>query len=359
MSIYSTLTFALLLALLGCNQASSNENDVPASDHSAASEAPIQLGELEVRQLAGDIPCTGRIDIPPTDVMAIHSMLPGQVSELRYLPGDYVQKGAQLFRLQQPELIEKQRLLLETKAALALAEQEAQRQNTLAAGNATTSQLQEASQAKLQALKATYQGLRAALQQIGIRLSALEDEGQFQSSIGVYAPSSGYVHEVLVHQGQMIQPSDLVMEIADKKHIHLELDIPARYAAAVEKGQKITFRLPGSDFSGEAEVVKINPMVDMDSGTLRVHGHFDAATPQARLIPGLLVSARLLLKSQSVTGLPKAAVVKEGTAYFAFRPTAEGFEKIALEDAIDHGDFVSFTNTAEGAWVIGGAYYVE
>lgn len=359
MSIYPTLTLVLLLALLGCNTPGSNENNVAANENSVASEAPIQLGELEVRLLSGDIPCTGRIDIPPTDLIAIHAMLPGQVSELRYLPGDYVKKGAQLFRLQQPELIVKQRLLLETKAALALAEQEAQRQNTLAAGDATTSQLREASQAQLQGLQATYQGLRAELQQIGIRLSALEEEGQFQSSIGVYAPSNGYVHQVLVHQGQMIQPSDLVMEIADKKHIHLELDIPARYAAAVEKGQKIAFHLPGSDFSGEAEVVKINPMVDMDSGTLRVHGHFGAAIPEERLIPGLLVSARLLLQSQSVTGLPKAAVVKEGTAYFAFRPQAEGFEKIALDDAVNHGDFVSFSNTSEGKWVIGGAYYIE
>lgn len=359
MSIYITAFLLFLLAFSGCKGPETNSDETAQAEISTASAAPITIGALEVRTQAQDIPCTGRIDIPPTDLMAIHAILAGQLSELRHLPGDYVKKGALLFRLQQPSLIEKQRLLLETKAALRLAEQEAKRQQTLAAGDATTRQIQESSQAKLQGLQASYKGLRAELQALGIRLKALEEAGEFQSSIAVYAPSSGYIHQVLVHQGQMVQPSDLVMEIADKNHIHLELDVPARYAAVVEKGQKITFSLAGTDFSGEAEVVKINPMVDMDSGTLRVHGHFAPDIPQERLIPGLLVSARLLTSPRTASGLARNAVVKQGNHYFAYRPTSDGFEKIALEDALDHGDFVSFSNTAEGEWVIGGAYYVE
>ncbi len=351
----STLLFLLFL---GCGN--TNETTVETKpSHTTTVSTTISSGPLLERNIEQNIACTGTIDIPPTDLLSIHSMVAGQISDLQYIPGDYVKKGALLARLTQPSLLEKQRLLLETKAALGVAEQNLARQKTLAAGDATTSQEMESSQAKVQALQATYQGLRKELSQIGIQLRSLEEEMNYQTSVAIYAPSSGHVHEVFINQGQMVEPGMPLLEIADKSHIHLELDVPVRYAAAVEKGQKISFSFPGSSLKGTASIVKINPMIDTQTNTLRVHGHIDPEVPAARIIPGLFVEASIQASSQIVKGLPRDAVLKTGNAYFGFLKTAEGYEKIQLEQVVDYGDFVSFSNTLQAEWVTGGAYYLE
>lgn len=355
----NSIFILFFLLLLGCGNTNEPIDAATTSSSTTTAATTISSGPLLERTVEQNIACTGSIHIPPTDLLSIHSLVAGQISDLQYIPGDYVKKGALLARVTHPNLLEKQRLLLETKAALTAAEQSLARQKTLAEGEATTAQDVEISQAKVRSLQATYQGLRKELSQVGIHLSSLEEEMNYQTSVAIYASGSGYVHEVFVNQGQMVEPGMPLLEIADKSHLHLELDVPVRHAATVEKGQKISFSFPGSSLKGTASIVKINPMIDTQTNTLRVHAHIDDEVPSERIIPGLFVEASIRSSSQTVKGLPRDAVLKTGAAYFGFLKTADGYEKIQLEQVVDHGDFVSFSNAPKAEWVTGGAYYLE
>lgn len=361
-TIFSLL---VLLFLTSCGSEPSatatSENEETNTSYTNALDNPaVTTGPLETRTISHEIACSGRIEVPPTDLIAVHSPIAGQVSDLRYLTGDYVKKGALLMQVFNPDLIGKQRQLLETKASLEIAQKELDRQQLLAGGEATTASKLDAATGQLALLKATYQGLKSELKSIGIAVQRLEDAGEFQSTINLYARGNGFVHEVNTNQGQMVSPTDQLMELAGTEHLHLELAVPAREISWIKKGQQAAFELPFSAVSGTARIEKINPMVDESSGMLQVHCHFLAGHQPEELLPGLLINARITAGNQALTGLPRSAIVKEGTTYFAFRVTAnDGFEKIALEAPIVSDDFVAFTTEPGSTWVTGGAYYLE
>lgn len=317
----------------------------------------VTTGPVERRTVSKSIACTGTIEIPPSDRVSVHSRTSGQVSGLRLIPGDYVRKGALLCRVSNPELIPLQRQLLENKAGLTTARQALERQRILSAGEATTALALQDSEGRVALLTATYNGLKSELQQYGIGVEALEKDGTFQGSVGIYAQASGFVHEVTVNEGRMVSPTDQLMEIAGTSHLHLELKVPSQQIGRLQNGQTVNYTLPFEARSGTATVEKINPMVDDASATLQIHCHFNDKDRE-KLLPGLFVNATVLTGSQEVYGLPLDAVVKEGQTYFAFQFRDGGYEKTALRDVEVTGDFITFSNPGDVEWVTGGAYYL-
>jgi len=352
------LLLSTLLLLVAC------ETGTPAEPTQMTEAATprldlVKTGPLQERRINHKITCTGTVEVPPTDLISVHARTSGQVTQLKYLPGDYVRKGAQLLRISSPELIQSQRTLLETKAKLKTAERTLERQNILDAGEATTAEVLDAARSQVELLTATYNGLQQTLRQYGINVDQLETEGTFQTSVGVYAAGSGYVHAVTTNQGQMITPADELLQIAGTKHLHLELNVPSSEVAAVRKGQRVDFLLPFNDARGVATIEKINPMVDAETATLNVHCHFEDELPEG-LIPGLFLNATILTGEQILTGLPLSGVIKEGDTFYGYRAVDGEMEKKLLRAARSLGDFVAFQpEIATGDWVTEGAYYLE
>lgn len=338
------------------------QTDIPAE---ASTEKPMEAtlnkevttGPVEQRTVSQSIPCTGTIEVPPSDRISVHSRTSGQVSGLRLIPGDYVRKGALLCRISNPELIPLQRQLLETRAELGTARQVLERQRILSAGEATTAAALQDSEGQVARLTATYNGLKSELQQYGIGIEALETKGTFQSSVGIYAQAAGFIHEITVNEGRMVSPTDQLMEIAGTGHLHLELNVPSQRIGYLKKGQTVNYTLPFDAQTGTATIEKMNPMVDGSSATLQVHCHFNNKDSD-KLLPGLFVNATILTGNQEVYGLPLDAVVKEGQTYYAFKVRGDEYEKTALQNPRVEGDFIAFSNPDKSTWVTGGAYYL-
>jgi cobalt-zinc-cadmium efflux system membrane fusion protein len=355
------MKYLILLSLFALSF-SACQQDAPAEPpmEKAVAATPnkaVTTGPVERRAVSKSISCTGTIEVPPSDRISIHSRTSGQVSGLRFIPGDYVSKGTVLCRITNPELIPLQRQLLETRASLATAQQTLERQRILSAGEATTAAALQDSEGRVALLTATYNGLKSELQQYGIGIDALEKDGTFQSSVNVYAKAAGYVHKVTVNEGRMVSPTDQLMEIAGTEHLHLELKVPSQQIGRLKKGQTVNYTLPFEAQAGTATIEKINPMVDDVSATLQVHCHFNEKDRE-QLLPGLFVNAVVLTGNQEVYGLPLDAVVKEGQTYFAFQYRDGEYEKTALRDADVTNGFITVSNPPSGDWVTGGAYYL-
>ena len=76
----------------------------------------IKIGKAEFRNVKHDIACTGRIELPPDEMISVHSKSNGYIENIPHIAGDYVRKGEKLLDYTNIELIEKQRILLESKA---------------------------------------------------------------------------------------------------------------------------------------------------------------------------------------------------------------------------------------------------
>ncbi len=365
MSRYKYFVLLILALLLSCNQLEKIETEAVTIDAESKSKFKeitqnenIKIGPLQKKNVNRSISCVGQIEIPPTEISSIHSKVAGHVTYLKYLPGDYVKKGSLLSRVENPDLIVKQRIFLETKSNLDLAQKDLNRKQLLIEGNATPRRVFEESQSKYNFLSAKYGGLKKELELIGINLTELENNSNYQSSISIYSSQSGYVHEVSVNKGQMIVPETQLMEIADIDHIHLELQILSKDIGSVELEQKVIFTIPGSSKEYHAEVVKINPMIHNNQSTLQVHCHINHKDKKI-FVAGLFVNAELQMSPTEQEGLPLSGVLKEGEDYFAFQLKNQNLTKTTLSDVKLIDDFVVFSNPKVGDWVLEGAYYVE
>ncbi len=318
----------------------------------------IKIGTLETKTIPHKINCTGVIAIPPTELLSVHSKSAGFIEMMKYIPGDYVKKGAILFGIANPELLEKQRLFMEAKAELALALKDYERKRTLKAEDATTEKAFDEALGRKELMEAKYKGFKNELKLIGIDVNALENEQKFQSKIYVHASKSGYVSEVYVNQGQMIQPSDKLMDIANNGHIHLELQILSKDVPLVATGQKVNFTLPNNPRIFSAEIVKINPVLNEETGTLNAHCHIQIDDCK-QTIPGMFVNAEIEVEAQKVKGLPLDAVVKEGEEYFVYIVEGNSFTKQLLENPHVLNNFITFEDIGFQKLVVAGAYYVQ
>ncbi len=366
--LFATLLGGLFVGGLLFPGCGSSEPTVEVQPHSSTSNAlsvnevtkntKVKIANLAKKNVQHKIDCTGMVDLPPTELVFVHSRTSGFVKKLKYIPGDYVKKGSLLATIENPKLIEEQRMWMEAKAELDYAKIDFERVRQLKESNATSEKKYQEALARKNKLEATYSGLKSELVALGINISRLEQEGVFQSSISVFASTSGYVHSVDVNLGQMIQPENKLMEIANKEHMHLELNVLSKDAPFVQKGQKVQFVLPSGDKVYEAEVVKINPLIDPETNTMNVHCHIEEHKDPA-IKPGVFANAKINGAASSQTGLPTDAVIKQGDLYFAFRVVGDEVKKELLKNPSVHSDWVTFSNSPEGQWVVAGAYYLD
>lgn len=365
MSRLYILLFASILWSCGNSSKTSTDNEQVENNTNAlvvktilASNAAVKIGGIQSKMVEQKVNCTGKVVVPATELTSIHSKSEGYIESMQYLPGDFVKKGAVLFTITNPTLVEKQRTLLETKASLELAEKDYARKTALQSENATTQKAFDEALAQKNLLNATYQGLKSELQLLGINTDLLEKEQKFQSKLSVYAPQNGYVQEVLVNQGQMVYPQNKLMGLANKDNTILELQVLSKDVPLLVIGAKVQFTLPNNPQPFTATIHQLNPMLNPNTGTLTVYCNIDAK--QSKFVKaGMFVNASIEVEAHQAQGIPLEAVIKEGENYFAFFVEGELLKKELLNNAQVTDNFVTFDNTAPKELVIAGAYYLE
>ena len=363
--LYYFLMLVLLFPVMACQEKNTTETEPSENGTNRATTVQmlqgnpkIAIGPLQKKSHQQEVACTGTLEIPPTDLVSIHSQMSGTIAYMKFLPGDFVPKGSVLFRITEPGLISRQRVFLETWEKLKLAQKEFERKELLSRSGAIhDKEFQEAESWKNE-LSVSYAGYEKELQMLGIDTDKLKSDLDYQSFISVVSPISGYVREVLVNKGQLVSPEEKLMDIANDDHVHLELHILSRDIPLVRIGQQVSFMLPNNDRKLKAKIVKLNPVLDGTSGTLQVHCHIDTEDCRS-ILPGMFVNAIIQADQREVTGLPAEAVVKEGSNLFAYKKSGDQLIRIQLKNVERTDDFVIFEGNPLDSFVVKGAYYLE
>lgn len=322
--------------------------------------AGIETGVAQKKWMRTTLECTGQIDVPPQNRASVHSPVQGFIREINYLEGDFVKKGTVLAVLAHPDLIRLQRELLESKGRLSWLEQEKQRKESLASEDAIAQKEKTKAVSDYQIELAHYKGLRSELAMIGLPLEDLEGEGAIQLSLALRAPVSGYITRIHTHLGDLVSPGDPLYEMVDPAHVHLELQVFAKDAMSVRKGQVIECRVPGTEERYLAEVHLVGREVDQTTKTVRVHGHFEK--DPANLFPGTYVQAWITTLADSVWALPQSALVQENGTEMVYVQKGDTFEPVAVQTGRRDGDFTEVQLPAaiqRERLVLKGAYYLK
>ena len=309
----------LIIGLSSCAQSSNTEMEEVIQEIKSTKMvmtaaqlelADIQFGRPEWKAMPQTVECRGMVEVPPSHLASIYSPTEGFVEKVPFIVGDFVKKGTIITSIRNHALLEKQSALLEAKAQLAFLEQDFQRKTKLDSVNATSGVQVEQAEAAYRSMLNHYKGLKAVLKALGVNVDQLENNGKIQTHIPIYAPISGYVSKVGINLGKSITPQNLLYELVDVSHPHLELQLFAVDMSKVKVGQSIYVTIPGDSTIFEANVFRIAQQIDSETNTALVHGHF--RKEPVPILPGTYLNSYIEVSSDSLLMVPQSAILRKG-----------------------------------------------
>jgi membrane fusion protein, heavy metal efflux system len=244
----------LLLGMGACRSGNENEAEkaqkapvAKETNHIELTEAQfetagIETGGFSVRKLSGTVAANGVIDIPPQNLVSISAPLGGFLRKSELLQGMKVRKGEVIAIIENPDFIPIQQDYLETRSKLEYAEQEYQRQSDLSKENVNAQKTLQQSASEMKMLRARIAGLKERVRTAGIDLVGLE-KGNIVSTAAIRSPISGSVTVVNVNLGKYVNPTDVMFEIVDTDHLHVELAVFEKDIPKIKLGQLVRFRV--------------------------------------------------------------------------------------------------------------------
>ncbi|NQW29349.1 MAG: efflux RND transporter periplasmic adaptor subunit [Ignavibacteria bacterium] len=248
----------------------------------------------------------GKLDVPPQYSAAVTSAMGGIVRKTLVLPGEHVRKGQTLLVLEHPNFVSLQQDFLETKNQLELAELELTRQKLLSAENVNAKRSLEQSTAQVQGLRISLQAKREKLSFIYVNPDKLTEQ-TISRSIKIPSPISGHVISVHAVVGMSVLDTDVLIELVETQHMHVEMAVYERDVQQLTVGQKMSFQIVGDAQKVRTGHIHLIGKQIRSDRTVLVHGHFDVSDPS--LLPGSSVTATIHTHPIMTYALPTSAIV--------------------------------------------------
>jgi len=321
----------LLSLLLGCGTHDTptdeaDNSETPAAAHTAETATPnhvtltateqqmggVRLGTFTTRPMSGGLKVNGVLDVPPDNLASVSAPLGGFVARTELLQGSRVRTGDVLAVIRNPDFVQLQQDYLETRSQLKFARAEAERQAELYRQEVAPQKNYQRARVEYEALQVKNQAQAARLRLVGLPVG-----GAIVSTAQLRAPKSGFVKAVNVSVGQSVTPNDVLFEIVNPEHLHVELTVFEKDIPQVKEQQLVRFTLGNGSASQErtAHVYLISKTIS-DERTVRVHAHLDRE--DEHLLPGTFVRAVIETNRATVPALPEKAVVQFGGQSYVF-----------------------------------------
>ncbi len=248
---------------------------------------PVEVAAAFTDTVTDAISATGQIEAVQS--IDLRPDVEGRITAILVREGSHVAKGTALFRIDDAEV---KAQVDRARADRDLARQNLGRTKDLLAQNAS-------SQAELERAEAAYRSAEASLQLLQVRLDRST----------VRAPFAGVVGQRFVSLGDYVTTASRLASLQTVNPERAVLTVPERYAAALQRGQKVHFRvaaIPGRDFTGTVDFV--DPVVAMPGRTITVK----ALVPNGdqSLQAGMFIEARLATAVRpSAVVMPEDAVL--------------------------------------------------
>lgn len=279
---------------------------------------PVELAEVEVRDLPGYLGTTATLEAEKqAEVLA---KIAGQIREIRAEEGAWVREGEVLALLDG----DAQRVALEEAEAAARALQsDLERASALhERGLASDKDLSDARSRSEQA--------EARRKSASLNLDYTR----------IKAPFSGLLARRHVDPGQTVAIGTALFQVVDPDPLLAHIHLPEREVRDLAPGRPVRLRPEaGSEVEYPGEILRIAPVVDQRTGTVRVTCHLDGLTAQnattASLRPGSFVEVRLQTGlREDARVIPKRALVPEGGETYVYRAVADSVIKLPVTTGI-------------------------
>ncbi|HEY1019008.1 MAG TPA: efflux RND transporter periplasmic adaptor subunit [Sediminibacterium sp.] len=357
------ISLSVLLAACGSKKQEEKVTPVPEVANLVTLTAPqlasakVVTEQVQEKSISTIIKVTGKIDVPPQNMITVSMPLGGFLRSTKLLPGMHISKGEVIGVMEDQLYIQLQQDYLTTRSKLVYLEAEYQRQKELNQSKATSDKIFQQTQMDYQTQKINLAALSEKLRLININPQNVT-ESNISKSVNIYSPISGFVSRVNVNIGKYVNPSDILFELVNPDDIHLNLQVFEKDLPKLAIGQKLvayTNNDPNRKHPCEISIISHDLSAER---TADVHCHFEDY--DKTLFPGTYMNAEIKLKSLQVPALPEEAIVAyEGGNYVFVQKTANQFLMTAIETGTKENGFIEVINggnIAGKAIVTKGAY---
>jgi cobalt-zinc-cadmium efflux system membrane fusion protein len=335
----------MLLTIISCSTKSAPQsktenknNEITLTDAQLASIG-ISYAQIESKIVSELINLSGKIDVPPQNMVTVSVPLGGYVKNTHLLPGMYVKKGESIAEIEGQQYIQLQQEYLTTQAKLAYLEKEFERQKTLNEAKAGSDKAFQQTETEYKTMKIDLKALQEKLKLIGVNPETLNDLN-LAKSIRIISPIDGYVSKVNVNIGKYVNSTDVLFELVNPDDIHLALHVFEKDIDKLSIGQKVwanTNSNPTKRFP--CHIILIGKDVSADKSVV-VHCHFDKYDHS--LIPGLYMNAQIELSNSEVETLSDECIVQfDDKNYVLVQKSEKVFQLLEIKTGIKENGYTS------------------
>lgn len=357
LTIYKLLAIVTIVIASSCktskkedintNNSVQKENYITITNEQFSS-SNMELGTLAMQPFTEGIITNGFIDVPPASKAKVSAIMEGFVKYSPLLIGDKVKKGQLLLTIENPDFIEIQQNYLEVSEKLKYLKNEYERQKTLFNEQITSEKNFLKAESDYKSAIAQSNSLEQKIKLMNVNIANVK-AGKFTSIIPIYAPITGSITQVNASVGKFMNASDVILEVVNSEHKHLELVVFEKDVLKVKEGQLIKFQIPeNSEKFYNAEVHLIGKSIDETKRTVKVHGHLeDESEP---FLVGMFVEAEIITNSLEKIALPVSALIEEDGNYFVLalnskEPAYYNFEKLMVKTGLKNENWVEIIDS--------------
>ena len=159
----------------------------------------------------------------------------------------------------------------------------------------------------------SYSGMNQAQSQLMQAHARLETLDAQLRDTRTLAPFDGVITQKLVEEGDTVQPGQPLLRYAYTKYLRLQVEVPVRLVASLEKGMMLPARLDVRGPEVMARVAQIFPMADASGHTVTVKFDLPEGIPGG---PGMYAEVRvpdLTTANRAAPVVPVEALVWRGS----------------------------------------------
>lgn len=326
--------------------------------------ARLKTQTVSQQTLKPTLRLVGSVNFDADEVADVGARIEGRVARMFVSTGDVVKVGQPLVEIESNELGGALADLLTARANLIAAEHNERRESDLAKQQLANAAVVERARAEVKALRAEVQGTMQRLLAMGFTPDELTrmEQGTGKSHVTLRSPIEGEVIARYTRLGQVVDPTQPILRVADLDHLWVELDVFERDLAHVKDGDSAEISSeshPGHTFRGR--VTYVDATVDLATRTARVR--VEVENPERLLRPGQFVHARLSTAGETrpVLSVPRTAVLQvEGVPSVFIALGNSKYMARPVELGASAGDWVEITRglvegdqaITEGAFVL-------
>lgn len=289
----------------------------------------VKLDSLSSRNMSEAVYATGHLRVPPSNEATATAMVGANIKSIRIIEGEKVRKGQTLVTLEHPNLIEIQTEFVELASNLDYLKTEFEREEKLYNADASSGKSFQKAKSDYLTTKARYNGQKKMLKMLNINTEKVL-EGEISDVISVRSPIEGYVNKIAVKTGQYINPNDVIVDIVNNHHVHVDLMVFEKDAMKVKIGQEVRFTtefLPGEEFM--ANIISVGKSFEEEPKAIHIHA--EISDNKEGLIPGIYVKGSILIDLHEVKALPESAVISDKGKSYIFTHIGSNDEHTMFE----------------------------